>query len=258
MNLLSACVDFLKSLLSDTVCVLIICVILRVGYEAIICDPENYLDGTKSDFMKKEINERIRLVKAIMQKTRENKQELYHQISLLSVGSIIYSALIRLYKVVENRFGLDSGICEGLVLALTLWGCGCLIGYIYRKWFIRDSQNDNVQHLIDENEYLVIIIMSVLSVSIKLYAEGVIGIVMPITIIVGRLTWLDTKSRDDIRKAIKINNRRIIEMSVLLAIGMVIVAAVICWWDKKYQTIVALFYSVLVCLFGYLRSKVHK
>ena len=247
-------INLLVLVVKDIACIMLICVAVKSIFDSILKHPYFYLTGTVDEFAEKSVDERQHVFAEITKQLKENNREFFHQISLMSASSIICCAVMRIYVVIEDKFHLDAQHFSGAFLTLSLFLGGQLINLLYLKFFVADNCSDTDRLQIDAKEYLVIVILSFLSVSIKLVAEGAITIIMPLALVLGRLMWFDTKSYDDILASIQIDSKRIIKMNILQAIGMLFVSIGIWIWGTRIQIKVACIYAIMLIVIGAIMS----
>ena len=76
-----------------------------------------------------------------------------------------------------------------------------------------------------------LILAAFIAISIRLVASGVVKLVVPVSIVLGKFIWLDTESIEDIKKLVKTEHKRIIETAILLVLGVLILSILVDWFN---------------------------
>lgn len=81
-------------------------------------------------------------------------------------------------------------------------------------------------------------------------SERIIGWVIPIAILFGRMIWIDTMSIKEVIESIKVGHDRIIETSILLLGGTVLISYLMWYfnWQRYVQIVLAFLYGVVILL----------
>lgn len=91
-------------------------------------------------------------------------------------------------------------------------------------------------------------VVSFISVTVKIFFDGLIGISIPVAILLGRFLWLDTKDLHSIKVALKVDHDRIIESSILFAMGMLLISVCMHFLGERYWliTILSFIYGLII------------
>ena len=115
---------------------------------------------------------------------------------------------------------------------------------IYKRVF----HNQKAIYKPTKEEYLFITEIAFVAVTIKMISEGIIGPVIPIAVLLGRMMWIDTESMGEILNSIKVGHYRIIESSILLIIGVTLISYIMNTFHliRVSQIILALMYGLII------------
>lgn len=177
-----------------------------------------------------------------------------NQFNLLLVNSLACTFVMRTYFFIKMYFQIEDKN-DFLLSAFLMFG-GMLTHSIYPK--VRKTSAGSYKP--SDGEYTFVCIVSVIAIGIKLWADRIIPIYLPMLLVLSRLSgWLDTKNPLEILREIKPNHARITESSLLLLAGMCIIALVIRYvnlsLDVKIKEIAVSFIYGLVILFPYRYSR---
>lgn len=144
-----------------------------------------------------------------------------NQFGIWCSSCIVVVFVFYAYYSIEKCLKIDSLYMGGIILIIFLGVGGILINKIYNLYFKSEISG----YAPSSEEYLFIIFVSVIGVSMQMISDGIIGIFEPIVLLLGRLIWLDNKGLKDTEKQIKIDHVRIIETSILFLIGRCLISA---------------------------------
>ena len=152
--------------------------------------------------------------------TRQANEYIENQLALLGAGSIGCIIILYTYYNIEKWLHIDEQYLKGICLAAFLGIGGILINKLYNSYFLSKSS----RYKPSNEEYLFIITVSFVGSMIKLLFDGMIGFSIPISLLLGRFLWLDTRDIHAITKSIKVNHNRIKETASLFLIGMALIS----------------------------------
>lgn len=169
-----------------------------------------------------------------------------NQFNIIGANSISCLLILNVYYFLENRFHMDSQYMSGMILTGFFLLGGLLSNVLYKYYFCDRESRYKTNH----GEYLFMTSVAFMAVSIKLVSEGIIAITVPFAILMGRFIWLDTGSIKSIVEEVNVYHKRIIETSVLLLCGMVLIAGVMYFLKppEYTQTLLACLYGIIVYL----------
>lgn len=149
------------------------------------------------------------------------------------------------YYYLEQIFLLDEKYTNGIILTFFYGGIGLISKWLCQKWI-----NQKSKYKPTKEEYLFIIEIAFIIVSIKMISERIIGWVIPIAILFGRMIWIDTMSIKEVIESIKVGHDRIIETSILLLGGIVLISYLMWYfnWQRYVQIVLAILYGVVILL----------
>ena len=173
------------------------------------------------------------------------------ELNVLSAYCVTFTIILYGYYYLENKFYYDSKYANGLILLFLFLLAGILGNVFYKNYF---SDKRSRYQLCPEEKLLMTSVVFI-SVSIRLVSDGVIKAIVPLALLLGRFVWLDTDSIKSIRESVKTKHIRIIESSILLVVGVLLLSIV----DYLFKTphcmdpIIALIYGIVILL----REKIH-
>lgn len=167
-----------------------------------------------------------------------------NQLYLLIASSIGCILTLNIYYTIENNLKLDSLYLNGIGLASFLGIGGILINKLYNRYF----KEKKSAYIPTNEEYLFIITISFIGVTVKMYFDNIIGISIPVALLLGKFLWLDTKDLHSIKDAIKVSHHRIIETSILFILGMLLISICMRFFEEKYYfiPIISLVYGLII------------
>lgn len=180
-----------------------------------------------------------------------------NQFGLWSSSCIVAVFILYTYYNIENRLKIDSLYLKGVFLVIFLGIGGVLIDKIYNLYF----KSDISRYVPSDKEYLFIIFVSVIGASVKMISNGTIGIFEPVTLLLGRLIWLDIKKPKNIVEQIKIDSARIKETSILFLVGRCLISGYMHFFDGKdfIEIWGATFYGLILCFpYNFIVKKVYE
>lgn len=179
--------------------------------------------------------------------TANANEYIKNQLNLLMASSVVCILVLNIYYGVENMFHIDSLYLNGIGLAVFLGAGGILINRLYNKYFreIKSAYKPT------NEEYLFVIVVSFIGVTIKMCFDGIIGISIPVVLLLGRFLWLDTRDLYSIKDAIKVDHQRLIETSILFIIGMLLISVCTHFMKEKYHIVVMSVFYLLIIYFPY-------
>lgn len=144
------------------------------------------------------------------------------QLNMLSTYCVIFLIIFYLYYYLENKFHYDSEYMNGIFLVVFILLAGIVSKIIYKKYFA----NKLSHYQSSDEDRVVLTLAAFVAISIRLVAIGVIKIVIPISIVLGKFIWLDTESIENIINIVKTKHKRIIETSIIFVMGILILSIV--------------------------------
>ena len=180
-----------------------------------------------------------------------------NQLNLLLTSSIVCILTLNIYYNIENNLKLDSLYLNGIGLAVFLGAGGILINNLYNKYF---KEKKSIYNPTNE-EYLFIIIVSFIGVTVKMFFDNIIGIAIPVALLLGKFLWLDTKDLRSLKDEIKVNHHRIIETSILFILGMLLISICMWFFEEKYYfiVIVSFVYGLIIYFpYSFIMSRLNK
>lgn len=171
-----------------------------------------------------------------------------NQFGIVGASSISCTLVLHLYYFIENKYGIDAAHTKGLLLTIALMLGGLLSNLIYKHYFY--LQRNKYQPT--DAEYLFMTSVALLSISLRMVVRGIIDFTIPITILLGRYVWLDTRSIKEIKNLLIVQHRRVVESSFLLFVGLVLSSSLTVLLDLSLfcEVLISLIYGLLV-LFPY-------
>ena len=188
---------------------------------------------------------------------RESREYMENQFGLIASSSISCLLVMRAYYYLESKYQIDAMYTNGIILTSALLIGGMISELMYKHYFYREDS----RYSPTDKEYLFIVSMSFLAVSIKMVSENVIEITIPVALLLGRFVWLDTRSIMSIKDAVEVRHMRIVESSVLILIGMALLSVVSYQLhiERYVEIFVSLGYGLIVLVpYKYIRDKVKK
>lgn len=166
------------------------------------------------------------------------------QLELLSSYCISLVVILYVYYWGEEKFDIDEKYTKGIILTLLF----VIAGYIGKVIYKRGFHNQKKIYKPTKEEYLFITGTAFLVVTIKMVSEGIIGFIIPIAILLGRMMWIDTESMKEILNSIKVSHYRIIESSIWLIIGVAGISCIMSIFHpiRATQVIMALVYGIII------------
>lgn len=168
-------------------------------------------------------------------------QYMSNQLNIILASSTCCMIILYIYNLIEKRLCLNSLWFDDICLTVLFLIGGILTNNLF-KYFFHCSRS---QYIPSDEEYLFLVIISFTSVSIKMIFYGMLNSIIPFTIILGRLVWLDTKNLNSIINEIKVQHMRIIETSILFLSGTLIVSLSMYYFNLSF------FYGIWLT-FGYI------
>ena len=142
-----------------------------------------------------------------------------NQLVILAAGSAVSIIVLYLYYTMESLLHIDEKYLNGICLALFLGSGGILINKLYNHFKSRLSSYKPTNE-----EYLFVITISFISIMIRMLFEGMVSVSIPISLLLGRYMWLDTRDICSIFESVKINHNRIKETALLFLIGILLLS----------------------------------
>lgn len=187
----------------------------------------------------------------IMYKKRYTKlanEYMENQFGILGSSSIVCLIVLNVYFYLEDLLKIDSLQLDGIFITIFFLIGGILTNKLYELYFKSKESRFEATN----EEYLLLITISFINVSIWLYSEEIIGLAIPVALLIGRFVWLDTKNLRSIISIIKIDHERIKESSLLYLLGTIVVS--FCIHHIKLEKIWELWLSIgygLIILYPY-------
>lgn len=178
-----------------------------------------------------------------------------NQFNLMLSSIIVTSFTLRTYFAIMTIVPFEDKY--DILLSVLLVTGGWTINTIYHH--ICDKEG---KYTPTDGEYSVVVVASVLGVGIKMFADGIVELSVPILLIVGRMSgWLDTKNLTELIEDYKIQHKRVKESVFLSTVGIVIISIILKTTNftiSSYilQNIVAgLYFLILVGPYSWLKAK---
>ena len=188
----------------------------------------------------------IIFIKLIYQNRYGTTAYLYlkNQLELFSTHCITCTASLYIYYFLEDKFHIDNQYTGGIILTLFFLVSGVGGNRLYQTHFRKNTDKYNPT----KEEYLVITSAAFIAVTSKLVSEGIIEIVIPCALLLGRFIWLDTSSLKDIRDSVMVKHMRVVESAILLIVGMLILSAFMSVFNllRAIQPFIAVLYGVII------------
>lgn len=177
---------------------------------------------------------------------KEANEYMKNQFGIIGSSSISSILILNIYYFFENKYHIDGMYTNGILLILAFLIGGLLCEWIYKHYFYCE----NSKYSPTNEEYLFTASMSFISVSIKMISEGTIGITIPVALLLGRFIWLDTRTIRSIKESIEVRHIRLIESSVLVFVGMVLLSffSWVLSIPTYVEVLIACGYGIMVCL----------
>lgn len=197
----------------------------------------------------------IQFIKMMYQKIYKPAAYVYleSQLELLASCSIVYVIVLYTYVYLESIFYIDTKYTNGIILIVFFGGAGIIANQMYKKYF---SRKKRIYYIPSKEEHLFIATVVCSVISIKMVSEKMIGIVVPLAWIWGRLIWLDTSSIKEIKDSLAVSHQRIVESAILFAIGTIFLSILMRFFDyyRILQAFFAVFYGIMI-LYPYERIR---
>lgn len=178
-----------------------------------------------------------------------------NQFNLLLSSIIVTSITLRTYYTITTIAHFED--TYDILLSVFLVVGGWTINTVYRHICDRTGK-----YIPTDGEYRVVVVASVLGVGIKMFADGVVELNVPILLIMGRLSgWLDTKNPKEIIQEYQIRHNRLKESLILATLGIIIISVILktsnCTISSYIlQNIVAvLYFVILVGPYSWLKTR---
>lgn len=188
----------------------------------------------------------VAFIRLIYQKRYETTAYLYlkNQLELFISHCITCMASLYIYYFLENKFHVDEQYTGGIILTFFFLASGVGGNRFYKIYFRKKADKYNPT----KEEYLVITSTAFIAATSKLVSEGIIGIVIPCALLLGRFIWLDTSSLKDIKDSVMVKHMRIVESAILLIAGMFIVSVLMSVFNlpRFMQPFIAVLYGVII------------
>lgn len=182
----------------------------------------------------------------IYQKRYEEAAYLYlkNQLELFTSHCITCMISLYIYYFLENNFHVDEGYAGGIILTFFFLASGVAGDHLYQIYFCKKVYYYNPT----KEEYLVITSTAFIAATSRLVSEGIIGIGIPCALLLGRFIWLDTRTLKDIRDSVRVKHMRIVESSILLIVGMLILSALMSIFNlpRAIQPFIAILYGIII------------
>lgn len=179
---------------------------------------------------------------------------LLNQEGIIVAGCIVNFIVMNVYylyivPIIPSQY-------QSVVLIFAFFVSGILIDKSFQRIF--KSKKSKFEST--NEEYLVLMLISFIAISILMTSDGIMPLVDIFTIVLGRLIWVDTKSFNDIRKEIFVTHKRIIETGCLLIIGILVISiTTYCFKCPELKVFIAVIYGMLICtIYHKIRKKIHK
>ena len=166
------------------------------------------------------------------------------QLNMLSTYCLIFVVILYSYYYLEDKFHYDSKYMNGIILIVFIFMAGLLSRFFYEKYFVHSLS----KYKASDEERTVLTLAAFIAISIRLVAIGVVKLVIPVSIVLGKFIWLDTESIEDIKKLVRIEHKRICESSMMLIIGILIISIIVaCFNMPRYMhPLIALIYGMVI------------
>lgn len=178
------------------------------------------------------------------------------ELNVLSAYCVVFTVILYGYYYLENKFHYDSKYANGLIILFFFLFAGILGNCFYKNYF---SDKRSHYQLCPE-EKLIMTSVAFISVSIRLVSEGVIKAIIPLALLLGRFVWLDTDSIKSIKESVKTKHIRIIESSILLVVGILLLSILNYFFKvpRYMNSIIAFIYGIIMLLREKIRLNVSK
>lgn len=169
---------------------------------------------------------------------------LKNQLELFASHCITCMSSLYIYYFLENKFHFDKKYAGGIILTFFFLVSGVGGKSLYRIYFHKKEDRYNPTR----EEYLVITSTVFIVVTLKLVSEGIIQIVVPFALLLGRFIWIDTSSLKDIKDSVIVQHKKIIETATLFIVGMVILSIVMPVFQlpRAAQPLIAVLYGIII------------
>lgn len=169
---------------------------------------------------------------------------LKNQIELFVSHCVTCMSSLYIYYFLESKFHFDKEYAGGIILTFFFLISGVGGKCFYQIYFHEKEDRYNPTR----EEYLVITSTVFIVVTLKLVSEGIIQLVVPFALLLGRFIWIDTSSLKDIRDSVIVQHKRIIESAILFIVGMVILSIVMPVFQlpKAVQPLIAVLYGIII------------
>ncbi len=175
---------------------------------------------------------------------------LDNQLSIIGASSISCTLVLNIYYYFNKIYSIDT---NGLLLAITLMIGGLISNFIYKHFFRLKSSIFQPTN----EEYLFMTSIAFLSISAKMVIHDSISFTIPLTLLLGRYVWLDTRSIKEIKENLKTNHKRVVESSIILLLGLVLPSLIVSLLHipQFYEIIFSLCYGfILLIPYRYIRK----
>lgn len=152
--------------------------------------------------------------------TKSACRYIKNQLGILGAGSVGCIIILFSYYTIENLLHIDEKYLNGICLALFLGIGGIFINKLYNLYFMSKFSS----YKPTTEEYLFIITISFVSIMIRMIFEEIVVFSIPISLLLGRYMWLDTRDIRSIFESIKTNHNRIKETAFLFLIGILLLS----------------------------------
>lgn len=180
-----------------------------------------------------------------------------NQLGILGAGSVGCIIILYSYYTIENLLHIDEKYLNGICLALFLGIGGIFINKLYNLYFKSKLSNYKPTN----EEYLFIITISFVSIMIRMLFEGIVGFSIPISLLLGRYMWLDTRDIRSIFESIKTNHNRIKETAFLFFIGILLLSFFVNYFKSYFfvNLCVPFAFGMILCFpYNFIMIKVTK
>lgn len=172
-----------------------------------------------------------------------------NEISIVEVGCIANTIILNIYYLCcQGEVPIVSAKYQSLLLIVLSLFAGIFIENVYQRIFRLKKSKYNPT----PEEYLFLLITSFLAVAIMMSADGRMPVLDIFIIILGRLIWFDTKSIKALKETITVKHNRIVETSVILLVGVLLISIVVNVFRRH-----PICKLMLACIYGIVIYKVY-
>lgn len=178
---------------------------------------------------------------------------LENQKNIIYAGSIVNTIILNIYYLLIIPSQISSQYQSLILIALFMIE-GIAIDTLYQRYL----RSKNSKYNPSSSEYLVLMIISFLAVSILMVSDGIMHWTDIFIIVLGRLIWFDVPSFKALKESINVQHKRILETAILLIIGVMLISiSTYMTHDEPWiKLMIALVYGILIIfVYGRIRKK---